>query len=91
MWSFLPAFGPGFAPKKKRSKVGLFNRLSQCQFANGFSQEKEKKMFLAFGCETSQLLLSKQIIARNLKLVSKELNHLAAILHVYAGSLIFMK
>ena len=26
-----------------------------------------------------------------LKLVSKELNHLAAILHVYAGSLIFMK
>ena len=26
-----------------------------------------------------------------LELVSKELNHLAAILHVYAGSLIFMK
>ena len=25
------------------------------------------------------------------ELVSKELNHLAAILHVYAGSLIFMK
>ena len=28
---------------------------------------------------------------RLLELVSKELNHLAAILHVYAGSLIFMK
>jgi high-affinity Fe2+/Pb2+ permease len=27
----------------------------------------------------------------NLDLVSKELNHLAAILYVYAGSLIFMK
>ena len=26
----------------------------------------------------------------NLELVSKELNHLAAILHVYAGGLIFM-
>ena len=26
-----------------------------------------------------------------LELVSKELNHLAAILHVYAGGLIFMK
>ena len=53
--------------KKKRSKVGLFNRLSQCQFANAFSQEKEKKcsLHLPFGCETSQLLLSKQIIARN--------------------------
>ena len=62
--------------------MGLFNRLSQCQFANGFSQEKEKKMFLAFGCETSQLLLSKQIIARNLELVSMELNHLVAIMAV---------
>ena len=28
---------------------------------------------------------------RVLELVSKELNHLAAILHVYAGVLIFMK
>ena len=27
----------------------------------------------------------------SIELVSKELNHLAAILHVYAGSLIFMK
>ena len=27
----------------------------------------------------------------NLELVSKELNHLAAILHVYAGGLNFMK
>ena len=27
----------------------------------------------------------------NIELVSKELNHLAAILHVYAGGLIFMK
>ena len=27
----------------------------------------------------------------NLEIVSKELNHLAAILHVYAGSLSFMK
>ena len=53
--------------KKKRSKVGLFNRLSQCQFANGFSQEKEKKcsLHLPFGSEKSQLLLSKQIIAKN--------------------------
>ena len=30
-------------------------------------------------------------VVGGLKLVSKELNHLAAILHVYAGSLIFMK
>ena len=29
--------------------------------------------------------------AKSLELVSKELNHLAAILHVYAGGLIFMK
>ena len=29
--------------------------------------------------------------AEILELVSEELNHLAAILHVYAGSLIFMK
>ena len=29
--------------------------------------------------------------AQDLELVSKELNHLAAILHVYAGGLIFMK
>ena len=28
---------------------------------------------------------------KNLELVSKELNHLAAILHVYAGGLNFMK
>ena len=27
----------------------------------------------------------------DIELVSKELNHLAAILHVYAGGLIFMK
>ena len=34
------------------------------------------------------LLIGEQDI--NLELVSKELNHLAAILHVYAGGLIFM-
>ena len=32
-----------------------------------------------------------QGIAEGLELVSKELNHLAAILHVYAGILNFMK
>ena len=31
------------------------------------------------------------IYALSLELVSKELNHLAAILHVYAGGLNFMK
>ena len=45
---FFRPLGQDLHQKKKRSKVGLFNRLSQCQFANGFSQEKEKKMFLAF-------------------------------------------
>ena len=35
-----------------------------------------------------QSRLIKQV---NVELVSKELNHLAAILHVYAGGLIFMK
>ena len=39
----------------------------------------------------SSLLLSKDKIWVFLRVVSKELNHLAAILHVYAGSLIFMK
>ena len=32
-----------------------------------------------------------QVCALEVELVSKELNHLAAILHVYAGGLIFMK
>ena len=32
-----------------------------------------------------------QIDVDKLELVSKELNHLVAILHVYAGGLIFMK
>ena len=32
-----------------------------------------------------------QILVDILELVSKELNHLAAILHVYAGGLNFMK
>ena len=31
------------------------------------------------------------IVASTLELVSKELNHLASISHVYAGGLIFMK
>ena len=31
------------------------------------------------------------VVAPQLELVSKELNHLAAILHVYAGGLNFMK
>ena len=30
-------------------------------------------------------------VMKTLELVSKELNHLAALLHVYAGGLIFMK
>ena len=36
-------------------------------------------------------LTSLQILEGNVELVSKELNHLAAILHVYAGGLNFMK
>ena len=36
-------------------------------------------------------LTSLQILEGNVELVSKELNHLAAILHVYAEGLIFMK
>ena len=31
------------------------------------------------------------LLVQELELVSKELNHLVAILHVYAGGLIFMK
>ena len=33
----------------------------------------------------------RKLFVENLELVSKELNHLAAILHVYAGGLNFMK
>ena len=36
-------------------------------------------------------LISPQIYTAGIELVSKDLNHLAAILHVYAGSLNFMK
>ena len=39
----------------------------------------------------TQQRLMYQLVSNILELVSKELNHLAAILHVYAGSLIFMK
>ena len=38
----------------------------------------------------AQMVLE-QNLGNTLELVSKELNHLAAILHVYAGSLNFMK
>ena len=37
------------------------------------------------------VLRNNQVIGYMVELVSKELNHLAAILHVYAGGLIFMK
>ena len=37
------------------------------------------------------LLLSKSVQKYNLELVSKELNHLAAILHAYTRGLSFMK
>ena len=40
---------------------------------------------------SSRLLGVKNVVESALELVSKELNHLAAILHVYAGSLISMK
>ena len=36
-------------------------------------------------------LIALDWVETNLELVSKELNHLAAILHAYAGGLIFMK
>ena len=36
-------------------------------------------------------LFHEHINGFNIELVSKELNHLVAILHVYTGSLIFMK
>jgi hypothetical protein len=50
--------------KKKRSEVGLFNRLSkgQCFFSG---KGKKCSLHLPFGCETLQLLLSVQIIVRN--------------------------
>ena len=38
-----------------------------------------------------QISLSDQLKLGKLELVSKELNHLVAILHVYAGGLNFMK
>ena len=38
-----------------------------------------------------QLLAALLLLLPRLELVSKELNHLAAILHVYAGGLNFMK
>ena len=40
---------------------------------------------------TEIITLESSIFMQKLELVSKELNHLAAILHVYAGGLIFMK
>ena len=39
----------------------------------------------------SQIVTATQTVASKVELVSKELNHLAAILHVYAGGLNFMK
>ena len=36
-------------------------------------------------------VVEKKFWGSNVELVSKELNHLAAILHVYAGGLNFMK
>jgi hypothetical protein len=45
------------------------------------------KKFFSYG----RLFLEKLKKRPMLELVSKELNHLAAILHVYAGGLIFMK
>ena len=46
---------------------------------------------IVLGAEYSSYVKSIATYAPSLELVSKELNHLAAILHVYAGSLIFMK
>ena len=48
--------------------------------SNGFCQDKAEKKDI----KKKRRLLG-------LELVSEELNHLAAILHVYAGGLIFMK
>ena len=38
-----------------------------------------------------EFTISQNLLGHHLELVSKELNHLAAILHVYAGGLNFMK
>ena len=50
--------------------------------------DQSEKIYLWYFMES---VIGTIVEGRNLELVSKELNHLAAILHVYAGGLIFMK
>ena len=53
-----------------------------------------KERILLSGCSTPKLgnkrVVKKSKVGVSLELVSKDLNHLAAILHVYAGGLNFM-
>ena len=53
-----------------------------------FSDEKLPNLVF---CNYLGFKLIRSDMVVNLELVSEELNHLAAILHVYAGGLIFMK
>ena len=74
---------PGsFAPmcEKKVSDIQGQSSIAQCP-TSGFGILHRKILsFFSWNPEGASL-----------ELVSEELNHLAAILHVYAGSLIFMK
>ena len=48
-------------------------------------------MYLSNVLHTKELFQTAYWIGERLELVSNELNHLAAILHVYAGGLNFLK
>ena len=77
----VPAFGCGELLswlRAERLRVGGCVELRACW--------KSQELWTRFGLDYHQSYLHQV-----LELVSKELNHLAAILHVYAGGLYFMK
>jgi hypothetical protein len=52
---------------------------------------ENRQLMNFFTVDCIKIAKIKDFFVQKLVLVSKELNHLAAILHVYARSLIFMK
>ena len=86
-----PPFNEKAPPVKKQLSFSLPDLLLP-------SQKRAKRKKLDFESSDSlikskrrRLQWSSTMPARDIELVSKELNHLAAILHVYAGGLNFMK
>ena len=59
----------------------------ECKIKWGFQPEEKILIYYEF----IEKCLIKSKYGQEIELVSTELNHLAAILHVYAGGLIFMK